>query len=357
MQDIYKDETYAAWVAERLDLACLKLEDIAQATDDYFGHLAGWILGAFGKDSPVAFVPGDWMLPEAYSSGFDNPSAAAARFGPEKGRLLSWLSYEIRMIPALHMLKRDDEAAAVIELFNEIYCYYEQGELSVKVLRTAAYWYISDYCDIWLERYVSDCLQPYEDQLPVMVRMSADDRWRSAQMDEMSAAAIEALAADKVEMFFKAHDAAGKKGSNVRLIADAGSERLQTAVKRRLEDGGFRAFACYEPLHSLCRTDQRTGYKICPVSGQILEDHREDLALFLDGALCDRILKGTEAAFIKAKPDAEAFAGTLDLTGAEKSLVRPVKKREAARFNDRQQKMIQKIYTAIDKAVNGIETT
>ena len=357
MQDIYKDETYAAWVAERLELACLKLEDIAQTTDDYFGHLAGWILGALGKGRASSFMAGDWMQPELYSSAFDNPAAAAARFGSEKGRLLSWLSYEIRMIPALHMLKRDDEAAAVIELFNEIYGYYEQGELTGKALKAAAYWYVSDYCDIWLERYVSDCLTPSAGQLPELPLISEEDRWRAAQMDEMSEAAIEALAADKVEMFFKAHDAVGKKGSNVRLIADAGSERLQAAVRRRLEAGGFRAFACYEPLHSLCRTGQRTGYRLWDVSAQIQADHSEDLALFLDGALCDRILKGTEAAFIKAKPDAEAFAGAIDLTVAEKSLVRPVKKNEAARFDERQRKMLQKIYTAIDKAVNGIETT
>lgn len=364
MQDIYEDETYAAWVKERLDLALLRLKDISEKgeTGDklllFFKETAQWILSVLDREKQVSFRPDAWTQPEQYSSGYDNPAAAVSRFGPEMGRLLSWLSYEVRMIPQLFMLKRDDEIAAVLELMIECYGYLSQGELTARALREAAYWYLSDYCDIWLERYVRSCLDPGEDVLavPGFLPDTEDARWLEVQMDRMSPEAIEALAGEKTEAFIKMSGSPSSGRKNVRLIADAGSTRLVKAVKNQLGGHGYQVFGCPEPLHGLCRTKQQMGMQLLPAGARIREDHREDLALFLDGALCDRICKAAAAALTKSKALAETFAGTIDLTMQEKPFLRSAEKNEAARYNARQLQMIQKIYTAIDKAVNGIET-
>ena len=365
MQDIYEDETYAAWVRERLDLAFLRLKDISAKEETgenlllFFKETALWILGVFNSGRQASFNPDAWTQPEQYSCGYDNPAAAVSRFGPEMGRLISWLSYEVRMIPQLLMLKRDDEIAAILELMIESYGYLAQGELTAKTLREAAYWYLSDYCDIWLERYVKSCLDPGEDVLlkPGCLPETEEERWLAAQMDRMSPEAIEALAAEKADAFIKMSGSPDAERKNVRLIADAGSTRLVTAIKNQLGEKRYQVFGCLEPLHGLCRTEKRTGMLLLPAGNRIREDHREDLALFLDGALCDRICKAAMAALAKSKDLAAAFAGTIDLTMPAKPFLRSAEKNEAARFNARQRQMIQKIYTAIDKAVDGIETS
>ena len=364
MQDIYEDETYAAWVRERLDLALLRLKDISAKEETgenlllFFKETALWILGVFDSGRQAPFDPDAWTQPEQYSSDYDNPAVAVSRFGPEMGRLISWLSYEVRMIPQLLMLKRDDEIAAILELMIESYGYLAQGELTAKTLREAAYWYLSDYCDIWLERYVKSCLDPGEDVLlkPGCLPETEEARWLAAQMDRMSQETIEALAREKTEDFIKMSRGPDTGQINVRLITDAGSARLVEAVKDQLGRHGYQAFGCPEPLHGLCRTEQKTGMQLLPAGNRIREDHREDLALFLDGALCDRICKAAKAALTKSKDLAGSFAGTIDLTMPRKPFLRSAEKNEAARFNARQRQMIQKIYTAIDNAVDGIET-
>ena len=318
MQDIYEDETYAAWVCERLDLALLRLKDISEKEETgenwllFFKETALWILGVFDNGQQAPFNPDAWMQPEQYSGGYDNPAVAVSRFGPEMGRLISWLSYEVRMIPQLLMLKRDDEAAAILELMIECYGYLAQGELNAKSLRETAYWYLSDYCDIWLERYVKSCLDPGEDVLlkPGCLPETEEERWLAAQMDRMSPETIEALAGEKTEDFIKMSGGPDKGRKNVRLIADAGSIRLVTAVKSQLGGHGYQVFGCLEPLHGLCRTKKKTGMQLLPSGNRIREDHAEDLALFLDGALCDRICKAASAALAKSKDLAGTFAGT-----------------------------------------------
>ena len=365
MQDIYEDETYADWVNERIELALLKLTDIQEDTGEndrlqsFFRESAGWVLNALGRKKTNGFAVNAWMNPEQYSCGYDNPSAAVSCFGLEMGRLISWLSCEIRMIPQLLTLRRDDEIAAVLELFAQLYGYHALGELTVKNFRETAYWYLSDYCDIWLERHVKNCLDPGDGRQMHILSESGtvNSRWLEEQMADMPEAVIDEIAAEKAAAFLQSRDVSSPERRNVRLVFDNGNGRLAEAVKKHLEMQGFLAFACPEPLHEICRTDRRTGYSLIPERGQIREDHREDLALFLDGALCDRICKAAQAALLKSESAALAYAGALDLSLNENGIVRPIIKREAARFNDRQQKMIQKIYTAIDKAVNGIETT
>ncbi len=369
-----RDESRQAWVDERMALAMYRLEEIAVEADPadpvmrYFRENAAWILSILKRNKDPDRAENErlyaFMQPEIYRTAADNPEAAVRQFGKKHGRLLGWLQTEIRMLPALAALKAADEIAPVAELFIEIYNYYEAGTPDPGDIRRTAYWYVSDYCDMLLERYVRDCLEPQDDVVrDLILHAPADDpdhlcrygravtgreRWTFMQMAQMDGAALSRMALSAVEDLAAAHP--GNDAGNVRVIADIGSERLMRAVSERLSERGYTAVFCLEPVHMVCRGRRRAGIGSMPANQQYAADHAEDLGLFLDSALCDRVVKAAESARHHCGK-AKTFAGVIDLTGTERSVVRPAVKPEAVHYNDRQRRMAEKMMTAVDDAI------
>lgn len=375
MQD--NNESYQAWVKERIALACCRLEEIASdpaAADPYmlfFRENAAWLLRAAGPDRISSREENEdiyrFMRPEVYSMAADNPAVAARLFGRPMGRILSWLQTEIRMVPVLAAKGFWDEIAPVMELFIEIFNYFEAGVPDAGNLRKTAYWYISDYSDMMIERQIRAWLEPEEDAMREIIMkapldaqdylyrygtvITSRELWLSRQMAEMDLQTLRQLAGAAVEDFIATHPE--EHSGNVRLKADIGSERLMREICLKLEACGFSAILSMEPVHLVCKVPGRTGIGQAPANMQYIADHAEDLGLFLDGALCDRLARAAETAIHRLRGSAAAFAGVLDITEKEKPLVRHTMGPEAVHYNTRQRRMMDDLMHVICGAGSG----
>ncbi len=102
------------------------------------------------------------ILPENYETCYGNPAYAAAMFGEEYGRLLRASLYaELRGLIVFAYEDRLWDMLTSMELFLECYHMFEEEELpGVQALRSAIYWYVSDYSQEMMEYRVREMVDP-----------------------------------------------------------------------------------------------------------------------------------------------------------------------------------------------------
>ena len=378
MQDRF--ETDETWVDERLSLVMSRIEEIAAASDiqdpyrTYFKENAAWLMRAFRYGEHSCREENEWIyryLPaEHYKDSYDNPAYAQSVFGKDMGRILCWLQTELRSVPRLSAYGLKDEIAPVLELFTEIYHYFEEDVPDPEDIIKTCYWYISDYADMYLERFICSCISPADEVTERIVSEAAtgdtsylyrygtaisdDALWMAGQMSEMDADALKNMAETLVSDYVSKHRE--EQGGYVRMIADIGSERLMREVSRSLSVEGFIPIWCMEPVHSICCVKNRTGINRMPVSTRYDADHAQDLALFLDRALYERFMQAIKTSVSHLADLQRRFSGVIDLTEKQKPLVSLLHKPEAICYNSRQQKMMEEMTAALGAAIRNTET-
>ena len=118
---------------------------------------------------------------EAYKSSYANPAYAARLLGEEYGQILSFLYTEIRGMAAWAAEQRYEDLTMAAELFIEIYNAFEEEAPSVKSLRQTIYWYVSDYCDVFIPRRIREQLAR---KLPDMTKIIIAQRISSVRYAE-----------------------------------------------------------------------------------------------------------------------------------------------------------------------------
>lgn len=321
------------------------------------------------------------ILPENYAHSYANPAYAVDCLGESMGQILSFVYAELRgMIPAAfeqYLTGMVIRMELLLEIYQAFACAAEEdaagdakrkctedkngssGMPEAESIRQIAYWYVSDYCEAEAYEKVASMLLPQRDFATriIMENDLSDIRYlyyygeyvteseiRTAKhMTQLSQETVKLMADTYTEGYrigFEVgnKDISKKKTVNIRYCL--GFERMIKAAVMNFDRMGLKP-TIYRSGSNVFqeRNVNKNGYFGANPNKQFDYDHKEDKALFLDGAFVERKLECMQGAFERLKEEAGVFGGpaVLEIFG-EKPFV-PQNKKEAYRLNEKQQKL------------------
>lgn len=352
--------------AERLDM-CLQEQFPIAAYDRYFKEAAGFLKLMCEQYDRVAEENRNLsleelqtenrrfyeaVLPESYEKSFLNPAYAVQELGGEYGRFLSWLYTELRKTIPYAYEQKQELFIIRLELFLEVYSafVYEMEESSklpaYETIRQIGYWFVSDYSDIeTLDRvscqvcpennpYVEIIMNSDLTDLRYLYRyglyVSENEMRIAAFLNEQPEEKIRLMAHTYVEGYRKGFEMAGKdlsKKKTAGIYYHIGFERmLREAIKE------FRALGLEPVIYRGC-VDGGT------FNRQYAFDHRDDMGLFWDKQLLQRMTDVTRNAYEELKAEAGTYAGPAVVEVFGETPFAPVNKPECVSMSEDAQKI------------------
>lgn len=381
MQETISAEEKKELETERFALAAERIAQIPEEADgvykDYFVKMAEFVLlmkktWDFAADGSLYQASLEELqkhnralyediLPEHYENSYANPAYAAACFGTDMGRLLSFVYAELRaMIPAAYEQSVFNMVIRM-ELLLELYQIFMSAEKEVtpEEIEQTIYWYISDYYEEESAEKVADVLLPERDFATRIIMESdlsdlrylyyygeyiSDNEILTAKhMNELPEETVRLMADTYTEGYrigFETgnKDISIKKTVNIRYAL--GFERMIRHAVRNFAAIGLKP-TIYRSVQNIFRGwgVNKVGYFGADPNKQFDYDHKEDLALFLDKQLTERRLECMQNVWERFKEEAGVFGGPAcqDVFG-ERPFV-PQSKEAAAHFSEKQQKM------------------
>lgn len=302
------------------------------------------------------------ILPQNYDTSYANPAYAAQMLG-EYGPYLSFLYAELRgTIPEVY--EQDIQALTMYnELFMEIYNLFEYAcaeEMlpSLEEVRSALYWFVSDNCDICVEKRIKQQLLPNEDFATRIImdedltdlrylyyfgEYITDNELLAAQhLNAMSDGQIQAMAdvfteGYRIGFLNNNKDLSKKKVVNIRY--SLGFERIIRTAVINFEKMGLKPTIYRPASHSVNKKGQlKIGYYGAIPNKQYEFDHKEDEALYLDKDFINRKLGVLKTVYEENKEWANWHAGPAVMEVFGEIPFTPVAKKEACRLSEKQQK-------------------
>jgi leucyl aminopeptidase (aminopeptidase T) len=300
------------------------------------------------------------ILGENYHYSYANPSYAAEKLGDKFGKLLSFVTTELRGIIIYAYECRLYEMTIYLELLIEIYNYFEeQDDYTYKDVKRAVYDFMSDYCDVLVENRVRDLVDKELSFAKDIIMDSdltdlrylyqygeyiTDNELKTAQfLNSLPEEQIQAMADTYTEGYrlgFVANRLDLSKKAYVNIRYQIGYERMvrcaiQNFEKMGLEPTIYRAaFNAVNKLQHL-----KIGYHATSPNKQYDYDHRFDIGLFYDKAFKERKLESLKLAYEKYKQKAGLYAGPALIEVFGEELFAPEDKKEAVKLDKRQQKL------------------
>lgn len=394
-------EEVQEWVQERFDLSVERIRTIADENaakapfTDYFNQLAAFILYVeraykMRQDGRFAQLTAEELekmnhcfyadiLPKAelwedecgYGKSYANPRWAVQELGEAYGAMMSWLVTEIRGLIPLAFQGRLADMTAINELFIEIYNRFENRVPEKDEIQQIIYWYVSDYSDQTVTRRTREKLDPslsfYRDiimksdltDLSYLYQygeyISSNEREIAAYLNTLSQQVIDDMAATFVNGYVRGFeiykiDLSAKK--NVQLRANIGFERVLRSVIQQFETLGLSVIVCRDAIHSINKTTGKLGLVSCSANPQYDYDHRMDKGLYLDKALCERIIGVTKAAYEQYADLADDYAGPAWMDVFGEVPFEPAAKEENIRLSDKQQKLAVRMAGQLTEIAN-----
>lgn len=309
---------------------------------------------------------------EEYKESYACPETAVRRLGEGYGQILSFLYTEIRGMIVWAYEQRFTDLTVVTELFIEIYNAFEGGTPDIQSLKQTIYWYISDYCDVWIPNRIRKQLDPGLsfakdiiceadlNDVRYLYRFGEYITENEIKMSRFLAGLpqeqIDAMASTFTEGYRIGFDNAGidlsrKRTVNIRY--SLGFERIVRAAIGQFKGMGLDSIIYRQAAHSINRRPQGSpGYQTTAFSKQYFYDHREDAALYLDSKLVERKLSVLRSAYEEYQELAAVHAGpaVMEVFGEKPFL--PENCPEALRFSEKQQELNVRCNSGAGQIVN-----
>lgn len=300
------------------------------------------------------------LLPENYGICYGNPAYAASMFGEEYGQIISFLYAEARGMIVFAFENRLWDMLIVMELFLEIYRMFEDEELpEVKALKSAIYWYISDYSRELMEYRVRELVDPslsfaadiimHEDltDLRYLYRfgeyITENERRTAAFLNSLPQEEIDRMASVFTEGYRLGFVNGGKdlsKKKTVNIRYHLGFERVVRSAVKQFARMGLMPVIYRAAAHAVNKRQHlRIGYGGAVPNQQFDYDHRNDEALYLDEKLVTRKLQDQQAAFEKYKELAGVHGGPACMEVFGEAPFAPEQQRAACRLTEEQQRL------------------
>ncbi len=302
------------------------------------------------------------LFENQYKKSYANPEYAVIELGEDYGQLLSFLYTEIRGMIIYAYENRLVDITIICELFIEIYNYFEEEQLpSYKQLKSAVYYYISDYSDYTLEYRVREQVDQSLSFATEIIMESdlnnlkylfgfgefiSDNELKIAKyLNQLSEDKIDLMASTYTNGLKRAIENLGskktehKKTVNVRY--SIGFERMVRKAINNLKDMGLEPTIFRAAVNSINKKQHlKIGYHSTSPNKQYDYDHRFDSGLYLDKALNERRLANLRVAYEKYKDKANEFIGPAVIEIFGETPFEPVNKPEAIKLDEKQQKLL-----------------
>lgn len=375
-----------ALIAERYELAFARIREIPDESicdggyQEYFRRMAEFVIL---MDQALSLVESGKLfrmameelrehnrllyadiLPEHYEESYANPAYAVNRLGESIGQMLSFLYGELRsMIPSAY--EKDRTAMTVrMELLLEVYQSFvcaaqEEREPDAEELRQILYWYVSDYYEAEFEEKTETLLDTDRDFARRLIMESdlSDLRYlyyfgeyiteneleTAAHLNTLPFEKIKKMADTYTEGYRIGFEVTGKDISikeTVAIRCFLGFERVIRQAVQNFDRMGLQS-AFYRAGANIFqgRNVNKNGYCGANPNKQYDYDHKEDWALFLDGALAGRRLEAVKNVFERHKDLAALYGGPAVVESFGEEPFVPVTKSAACRLSEKQQKL------------------
>ena len=373
-------------ILERYGLAMARIKEIpdesicGEAYRDYFMQMAEFVLlmdrtyelvesGELRRMSMEALQEHNRalyadILPSHYGESYANPEYAVNRLGESIGKCLSFLDTELRaMIPAAYEQKlffMTVRAELLLEVYQLFVCAAEeQREPDAEELRQIFYWYVSDYYEAEFEEKSLTLLDANWDFARRIIMKSdlTDLRYlyyfgeyvtenelkTAAHLNEMSADKIKLMADTYTEGYRIGFEVTNKDISIKETVAIRyflGFERVIRQAVQNFDQIGLQSTFCRAGSNIFQgRSVNKNGYFGANPNKQYDYAHREDMALFLDGALAERKIEAVQNVFERHKELAALYGGPAVVESFGEEPFVPENKAAACRLSEKQQKL------------------
>ncbi|MDE6663312.1 MAG: aminopeptidase [Lachnospiraceae bacterium] len=365
---------------ERYELALGRTRQIPEehlcdkAYQEYFAKMAKFVLlmdstWRFVADGSLYLAPLEILqkknyelyediLPKNYRHSYANPDYAVDCLGESVGKILCFVCAELRgMIPAAYeqsltgMVIRME---LLLEIYQSVTC-----EVNEESLRQIIYWYVSDYYEIQAKERLEWMLLPERDFATRIIMESdlsdirylyyygeyvTDSEIRTAKyLTEVSDDTISKMADTYTEGYRIGFEVGNKDISIKKTVAIRyclGFERMMKQAVINFDRIGLKSTASrsgYSIFQGL--SVNKSGYFGANPNKQYDYDHKDDQALFLDGAIVERKLECMQKAYEELKEEAAVFGGpaVVEIFGEQPFV--PCSKKTAYKLSEKQQKL------------------
>lgn len=295
---------------------------------------------------------------ENYESSYANPAYAVKVLGEDFGGILSFLYAEARAQIVSVYEQKKEELTIFNELFLEIYSLF-MDKASYKEIKDAIYWHMSDYAELTVAKRVRENLDPKLDFATKIIMESdlsdirylyrygeyigENEKKLAIYLSSLPEEMIEDMARTYTNGYAKGFEAKGvdlSKKSTVNLRYSLGQERIVKAAIRQFEQLGLQP-VIYRYAHSSMHKNPRgkIGYISTSANKQYDFDHQGDNAYYVDKAFMQRKIDILKRSYEEQKDLAAGFAGPACIEVFGEIPFTPVKKEEAAKLSEEQQKL------------------
>ncbi len=369
-------------IRERYDLTIERMYSIVSETtvderyQEYFQKVARFILDIHQIERRLECKPDSLctleelqseneyiykdVIGDNYETSYANPAYAVEKIGEELGQLLCFLYTEIRgEIPYVYE-RRLEYLTICNELFIEIYnCFESDAHPEEKEIRDIIYWFISDYCDVFLADRIKEQVNPEAcfaadiimqselEDLRYLYRYGeyiSKNEWETAMhLNSLEQAVIDQMAEVYTEGYRRGFELAGidlSKKETVNIRYTVGFERVVKKAIDNFEKLGLKPTIYRAAVSAVTKKGQhKIGFYGGTPNKQYEYDHREDQGLFLDKKLVERKLDVMKNTYEHQKEFASTFAGPalIEVFGEEPFV--PVQKPESVALTDKQEKL------------------
>lgn len=299
------------------------------------------------------------IFPENYEASYANPAYAVKTLGEEYGRILSFLYAELRSERVFCFEQNLEKITILNELFIEIYCMFESGDVSYHQVKDVIYWFLYDYADAWMGWRVREMLDPslsFASDIVMGADLSdirylysygeyiSENEIRMAQyLSSLPQKEIDEIAFTFTDGYregfaLKNVDLSRKKTVNIRY--NIGFERIIRAAVYQFRELGLEPVIYRAAVNTLNkRQNLKVGYVSSNPNEQYDYDHRFDDAIYFDKRMLDRKLTCMRKAYEEFADEAEGFAGPACFEVFGEIPFEPESKPEAYRLSERQQNL------------------
>ncbi|MDF2944596.1 MAG: hypothetical protein K0S01_3454 [Herbinix sp.] len=302
---------------------------------------------------------------ENYYVSYANPTYACEQLGEKFGKLLSFLTTELRGLIIYAYESKLYELTIYLELLIEIYNYFEEeDEYTYKDVKRAIYDFMSDYCEVLMTdrvrelidtdlSFAKDIIMDSElSDLRYLYQFGeyiTENEIKTAEfLNTLPEDQLQAMANTFTEGYrlgFVANRLDLSKKGTVNIRYQIGFEKMvRYAVinfkKLGLEPTIYRA--AYNAVNKMQHL--KIGYHATSPNKQYDYDHRYDIGLFMDKAFKERKLESLKAALEQYKQKADLYAGPAVIEVFGEELFAPEDKKEVVKLDKRQQKLYVDYY-------------
>lgn len=297
---------------------------------------------------------------ENYLTSYANPEYARKKLGEKYDQLLCFLYTELRGLIVYTFEKRTRDITIFLELFIEIYNYFEnENDYTYKDVKSAIYYFMSDYSDVLVDYRTRELLDPsltFATDI-IMKEDLSDLRYlykfgeyitenelkTAAYLNSLPEQKIKEMAETYTEGFrrgFEVNNIDLSKKSTLTIRYSIGFERIVRAAIHNFNKMGLSTIIFRAAVSSINKKQHlKIGYYSTSPNKQYDYDHRFDHALYFDKAFVERKLVSLKGSYERQKDLAKRYAGPAVMETFGEHLFEPLSKPECISLDEKQQKL------------------